>query len=160
MDHHDPAERLTRRDGPRLHLLVTSPSEAFDQAQRLNSREGTVARVVRGAKCRTTPALFDEFAAAWQFPPYFGANWDALDECLSDLDWLPARSRVLVVTNALHLLDGEPAGAFRLFVELLGRLVPDESAAATFHTVFQVEPAEESAFAARLTAAGASFDVL
>jgi hypothetical protein len=45
-----------------------------------------VVRSVRGRKMTTTAQLYDEFAAALQFPPYFGENWAAFDECLSDMD--------------------------------------------------------------------------
>ncbi|NKY86496.1 barstar family protein [Nocardia veterana] len=45
-----------------------------------------VVRELRGAKMRTTAGVFDEFAAAFQFPYYFGNNRDAFDECLRDLD--------------------------------------------------------------------------
>jgi len=34
-------------------------------------------RLVRGHKSRAVDGLFDEFAAALQFPYYFGANWAA-----------------------------------------------------------------------------------
>lgn len=64
-----------------------------------------VIRIIRGQHCHTTPALFQEFAAALQFPDYFGHNWDALDECLSDLEWLPARGYILVITNAERVLS-------------------------------------------------------
>jgi RNAse (barnase) inhibitor barstar len=162
MDHHDPAERLTHRQGhgPYIHIHVTSPSDAFDLAIRLSATPGNVARVVRGAKSRTAPALFDEFAAAWQFPPYFGENWDALDECLSDLDWLPARAYFLVVTNAPQLLDRMPADAFQVFAELISKTAQAGPNSATFRTLLQVEPADEPALAARLKAAGAAFDML
>ena len=35
---------------------------------------------------RSVAAVFDEFAAAFQFPYYFGRNKDAFDECMRDLD--------------------------------------------------------------------------
>ncbi|MFE7287854.1 barstar family protein [Streptomyces noursei] len=39
-------------------------------------------------------------AAALDFPAYFGHNWDALADCLTDLSWCPpARGRLLVITG-------------------------------------------------------------
>lgn len=34
-----------------------------------------------------------------KFPSYFGMNWDALDECLTDLSWKPASGYVIVFSN-------------------------------------------------------------
>ncbi len=50
----------------------------------------------------TDKALFTEIADAFHFPDYFGHNWDALDECLADLDWIPSDNYVLFVDNALE----------------------------------------------------------
>lgn len=44
--------------------------------------------------------LFARLAEAFAFPAYFGRNWDALDECLRDLSWLPAEGYVLFVEGA------------------------------------------------------------
>ncbi|MFJ4658285.1 barstar family protein [Nocardia sp. NPDC088792] len=70
-----------------------------------------LAREVRGRKMRTVAAVFDEFAAAFQFPYYFGENKDAFDECLRDLDDFIglAAGYVVVVRNAALLLDQQPA---------------------------------------------------
>ncbi|MFJ2838573.1 MULTISPECIES: barstar family protein [Nocardia] len=67
-------------------------------------------RELRGPKMRTTAELFDEFAAAFQFPYYFGANKDAFDECLRDLDDFvgDAPGYVVVVRAAAELLADDP----------------------------------------------------
>ncbi len=101
---------LFRLKGPFLHLLVTSDSDAFNLAWSFQrtGKPGCVARVLRGHKAATTQGFFDEIAAALQFPPYFGENWNALDECLTDLEWLPAEAYILVVIQAARLLEKEP----------------------------------------------------
>ncbi len=65
-----------------------------------------VVREVRGAKMPTVPAVFDEFAAAFQFPWYFGENKDAFDECMRDLDEFvgAAPGYLVVVRDAEQLL--------------------------------------------------------
>ncbi len=40
--------------------------------------------IVDGTQCRDSQKLFTSWAAALDFPQYFGHNWNALDECLSD----------------------------------------------------------------------------
>ena len=38
-------------------------------------------------------------ARALQFPDYFGMNWDAFEECMTDLSWYPSKGYVLVFDN-------------------------------------------------------------
>lgn len=45
----------------------------------------------------------EAIAAALAFPAWFGGNWDALEDCLSDLSWREAGGHVL-------LLEGGAAG--------------------------------------------------
>jgi len=40
-------------------------------------------------------ALLEELYQRLRFPEYFGSNWDALDECIRDLSWLPTGPVVL-----------------------------------------------------------------
>jgi len=42
-------------------------------------------------------ALLDRIARAMAFPEWFGRNWDALEDCLTDLSWLAAAPGWLVL---------------------------------------------------------------
>jgi RNAse (barnase) inhibitor barstar len=44
-----------------------------------------------------------QVARALQFPDWFGENWDALNDCLTDLDWLSTETGyVLILENSEH----------------------------------------------------------
>ncbi len=41
--------------------------------------------------------VFEAFARALAFPDWFGRNWDALEDCLTDLSWREAAGHVVIV---------------------------------------------------------------
>jgi Barstar (barnase inhibitor) len=49
-------------------------------------------------------ALLRTISELLRFPPYFGFNWDALEECLADLSWL-GRSSAWLWHEDLPLLE-------------------------------------------------------
>jgi RNAse (barnase) inhibitor barstar len=111
---------FTDTTGPWLHLVELDMSAVTDRAILFAQQEaGRCVRIVRGKKMLSESRLFDEFAAAYQFPYYFGENWDALDECINDLSWMPATSYLTVVSDADLVLSEAPS-QFRTFAELLG----------------------------------------
>src|SRR5712671_4928139 len=105
----------------RLQIIVSSKAELCQLAQRLRFEEGKglAVRVVRGTKMRSALQLFDEFSAAFQFPLYFGENWDAFEECLNDLEWLPARGYVLLVSDTPEVLSQQQYRQFEIFADIL-----------------------------------------
>jgi hypothetical protein len=62
-------------DGPN-GLFSLSAADAPGQAIRLS-----------GASLTDKQAMLVALAAALDFPDWFGHNWDALEECLTDLSW-------------------------------------------------------------------------
>lgn len=59
------------------------------------------ARNVAAVDCDGRAGPLIAIAGALRFPEYYGGNWDALDECLRDLDtWWPAAGWVVVVSDA------------------------------------------------------------
>lgn len=104
---------------PWLHGWDADPA-GLDAAVRSWRRAGLVCRTVRGAKMRAEQGFFDELAAALQFPDYFGENWDAVRDCLTDLDLPPGAGFVLLVRDADQLLldaPGERAGVMLRVLE-------------------------------------------
>lgn len=60
-------------------------------------------------------ALLERLAGALQFPQWFGGNWDALEDCLTDLSWIDARGYVLVIEDAGAL----PTDERGVFIDVL-----------------------------------------
>jgi hypothetical protein len=56
--------------------------------------------------------LLAQLARALEFPQWFGGNWDALEDCLTDLSWSDAAGWVLVIEGT-EALAPDDAGVFR-----------------------------------------------
>jgi len=102
-------EPLFLPKSPWLHVTAASLSDTTNMGWSLTSSDSprVVVRFLRGNKMRRVLSLFDEFAAGLQFPYYFGENWNAFDECITDLSWLPADVYILIITNSEALLSEE-----------------------------------------------------
>lgn len=68
------------------YLVGGSDLDALDAAAHA---DGHLVRRISLADCRDKQDLLQRIAAAMAFPVTFGANWDALADCLGDLEWLP-----------------------------------------------------------------------
>ena len=155
---------LTASSPCALHVVQTNESTLFDRAVAMITRAPKAAvRIVRGRKSASVAAFFDESAAALQFPYYFGENWNAFDEVMNELSWMPAEAYVLFFSSADLLLRDAPATDFLLLVETL----TDVHAAYAkgpklrFDAVFQgATPEAIASISARLNAANAPFDVI
>ena len=62
--------------------------DAYSEFYANSHIKGRYSAYIRGARCRSVNDFFKEYSAAFQFPAYFGENWNAWDECACDLDWL------------------------------------------------------------------------
>jgi RNAse (barnase) inhibitor barstar len=74
---------------------VTSGIEPPFLFRREDPSTNAVARAGIPADVSDKMALLGLIAEQLSFPDYFSKNWDALEECLRDLSWLPAGPVVL-----------------------------------------------------------------
>jgi hypothetical protein len=104
--------QIARSTSSPIPALGALPVDAATLSElRYRAPSDYAVRELRGPKMRTTAGVFDEFAAAFQFPYYFGDNKDAFDECLRDLDDFvgSATGYVAVIRDSAALLADQPA---------------------------------------------------
>ena len=87
---------------------------------------GVELRIIEGARTKTVDALYDAFAEAWHFPPWFGRNAAAFDDFMRDLDNMidaamgkpPAPGYLTEITDA-HLILADQPEAFPWFAKCM-----------------------------------------
>lgn len=145
-------DELMRVSGDSAIRLAELPASDADDRMSAWRSAGLCVRRVRGEKMRSTSGLMDEMSAALQFPHYFGGNWAALDECLSDMAWLlPSKAVVVVVTESSTVLRDEPAAELEALVRAISNASEAYNSpvaegewwdrpAVPFHVVLQANP--------------------
>lgn len=83
----------------------------------LDATQGSDLRVARVdlAGASGKEALMQRVARALEFPQWFGGNWDALEDCLTDLAWSKAGGHVLLIEGA----GGLPGDDGGIFIDIL-----------------------------------------
>lgn len=71
-------------------------------------RAGLRPFVLDGDAITDKATLLRAAGEALAFPPYFGRNWDAFEECLTDLSWVPANGYALLYDHVAPLIRQSP----------------------------------------------------
>jgi RNAse (barnase) inhibitor barstar len=86
----------------------------IDDAARQRVRAGNVfppgwaVAILDGAEAGTRTGFFTAIARELRFPDYFGHNWDAVYDCLTDFGWLPAAGFGIVFDGYGGLATAQP----------------------------------------------------
>lgn len=157
-----------QKDTPWCYFIL-APIRSMDQFARLVDAEqrrsggNPVSRILRGWRCTSPAGVHQEWAAALQFPYYFRRVWDGFDECITDLEWLPATCYTFFVTE-VDLVLPDFRKDFSILINILQSAarewkVPNRyntnEPTASFTVVFHAEPENAVEALARLRAAGA-----
>ena len=133
-------------------------------------KENYCSKMIRGKKCNTKEKLFDEFAAAFQFPDYFGENWDAFNECINDLDWISAKGYFIFI-SCFDLFLKSYEQDLKIFVEVMeaaGKSWTNaenenanwEKLSTPFHIILHAEKEKEVEVRTRLLKMQCNFSIL
>lgn len=162
---------LLKCAAPWIHLISAPSSDRLPYHWPFGvDSDATVVRL-RGRKMQTLSGLFDEFAAALQFPDYFGENWPAFNDVIADLGWMPRTYYELVITDADRVLSNEPDVEFAVFLNSLNRAgetwskpiklgEPWDRTAVPFHSVLVAESEAQADLKRRVEGAGVALSEL
>ena len=81
----------------RRKICFNGTVEEFILEKQFSSSDAYTA-LLQGERMKTLNGMYDELEILLQLPNYFGRNWNALDECLTDFSWLP-QERIIVVIS-------------------------------------------------------------
>ncbi len=139
---------LQNATAPWCFLMVLPPHATASSV--VKPPAGFALRMINGKKCGTPSDVFTEFARALQFPDYFGHNWDALEECLADLEWLPAKGYGLLISDAQCVIPDDEE-EYETLLEVLNdageawsKGQTGEGRRAPFHVLFVVSLQEKN----------------
>jgi len=69
------------------------------------------------SRVHTKRRLLSVLARGLGFPSYFGVNWDALMDCLTDMTWAPAEGYVILLSGLRGLAQRDYFTALDVFEE-------------------------------------------
>lgn len=96
------------------HLPPALQAEAQNQAQAAHFTQATA----HLEACISVDAALRELGHAWGFPIWYGANFDALHDCLSDPDWPTTKGALLAIHGLTAWRNRDPE-AFSTLIDVL-----------------------------------------
>ncbi|QXJ23042.1 barstar family protein [Actinomadura graeca] len=117
---------LAGRVNPGVYQWTTRPAPDADSGtswRERAERAGWRGFHLDGHHVRDKEAFLRLCAEVFDFPEWFGGNWDALADCLADLSWTSARhSRVVLYESWPELAEAEPE-SFRTVLDVFADAV-------------------------------------
>ncbi len=124
-----------------LLTKVTAESVHFGNMDQIDSARDQMLRVTNvfetGQEVTDQESLFRVLAATLKFPEYFGGNWDAVVDCLRDVQAIGARRGLVLVLHHARVLWREAPECAGTLVETWLSVAEERRAGdEPFHLVF------------------------
>lgn len=146
---------LDETQGPFIHLcIINDNAETKSFISQLENGLKSTIYVIDSNKCKNRKRIWRSISEIMNFPEYFGHNWDALIDCLTDLEWLQEKGWVLVFTNTKSLFSKHKSKLLSVLIDVLNIVgnewseprdigMPHTLNAKPFHTVFLITSSEK-----------------
>lgn len=92
---------------PGLYRVTTDVN--IDELSSLCQEYGFQLFYINGKDITSKAEFLQAAAETMNFPDYFGDNWDAFTDCISDLSWLSAAGYILLYTQPDNFANNDPS---------------------------------------------------
>ncbi len=109
-------------------IEIEGDFEFFIINKRLSLKD-TFVVILQGARMTTLHDLYREIETALQFPMYFGGNWNAVDEMITDFEWIREKNYMIGINDFEKILSECEVGnedkqaivdnEIKIFIEIL-----------------------------------------
>ncbi|GJD18059.1 hypothetical protein RIVM261_030150 [Rivularia sp. IAM M-261] len=89
-------------------LVAASRKLIVEKVIEALSEQGIQVFYLDGKEIYNKETFLTKVAKVMKFPSYFGANWDAFEECITDLTWYPAKEYVLIYERPEIFAQADP----------------------------------------------------
>ena len=89
--------------------IYSIEEDAFPEVSKAAAQAGMAVFCLNLADIKGKAGFLNAAAKALHFPNHFGSNWDAFEDCLTDLSWLEAGGYVLLFQNLANFGHEAPA---------------------------------------------------
>jgi hypothetical protein len=98
---------LNGEPSPGLYRLTTDVN--IDELSSVCQEYGFQLFYINGKDVTSKAEFLQASAKTINFPDYFGDNWDAFTDCITDLSWLSADGYILLYTQPENLAYNDPS---------------------------------------------------
>ena len=109
-------EKINSPQTPMLHVYDGNAEELFSQ---LSDNAHGQLRILEGGRMTTDEEVLHEFFIELNFPSYFGDNYDALHDCLTDLAWIDLSKGLVILIKDVDAIYNANKELFLLVFEML-----------------------------------------
>ncbi len=110
------SEKLQDKDAGGVYFLDTEAT--IEELHRLVASIGFQFFYIDGKRISDKRSFLKKIAEAMHFPSYYGENWDAFEECITDLGWLSASGYVLLYDHFDRFSTKKP-GEWKIAFDIL-----------------------------------------
>lgn len=98
--------------------IVANRKQKIEKVIEALSEQSTQVFYLDGKEIDNKETFLIKTAEIMKFPAYFGLNWDAFEECITDLAWCPAKKYVLIYERPDVFAHADPS-QWQIAIEIL-----------------------------------------